>query len=233
MDASLVAGGFNFLSGAITQSFANGAAKYQAATANNIRAGNNRVIDVANERNAILTATQRWAQTVRNSRVYENLTEVQAAQGSNFNRQRDARTKSNFAANVKFAEEDGRQAAAAAASGVTGSVVDVINTTSRVRKGIEEASRLQDEEYIDEDYKHAEFRTNLIAKDSIDYGIIFDNEQLHDFGNNIAKTGSVISAGLANNGALKQLTQGLSTFKFQQEDGYTRGITGNLSIGDL
>jgi len=233
MDMSLVSGGFSFLNGAIGQHFANQSAKYQAEAANGIRKGNNVVVAANNSRNATLTAMQRWAQQVRNSRVMESVEANQEALTINFNRARDARTRQNFATNVRQAEESGRMQAAAAASGVTGSVVDVVNMTAKLRNGMQNTARLDAEDQIAYDYKETEFNQRLAIMDQLDFGLILDNPEIADFGLNTAKTGNVLTAGLGNNGALKNITQGLGSFFNSPTDNSIFGLNStNRSMGD-
>lgn len=156
---------------------ANVAANQARATAT-IRAGNNEVNQTIDARNAVLTATQRWAQKVRNSRVYEAAGNNQEALTTNFNRSRDARTRQNFATSIRQAEESGRQQAAAAASGVTGSVVDVIDMTTQLRNGMQEVARVEAEKQITYDYKKQEYQQRLATLDSLDFSVILDNPSI-------------------------------------------------------
>lgn len=216
MDMSLVSGGFSAVSGLISASYSNKAEKARAGAANQIRAGNNSVVAAVNERNGAITALQRWRQGVANSRVYEAVAANQDALAINFNRARDARTRSNFATNIRNAEEIGRQQAAAAVSGVTGSVVDVINMTSRLKQNIERQAVLDTEQQVDYDFKRKETAVRLSTMDSLDFSLIFDNTVQKDYGQNTAKTQSVFGAMISGKDTLKNLTQGIADFKFNK-----------------
>lgn len=200
MDAGLISAGFGMLNGAIAQSGANAVARIQAGASNNIRAINNQTRQHITARNAALTSLQRWAQSVRNSRVTESIERTQEALTTNFNRQRDARTRANFATSTRQAEEQGRFAAAAATSGVTGSVVDVIDMTSRVRNNIQNEQRLAEENQLLLDENQTEFRSRWALLDNMDYSLIFDNPEILDAGTTQAQTGSVVGAAIGGAG---------------------------------
>lgn len=165
----------------ITASYAAKDAKAAAQTARGIRAANNAGTAAWNAANAEVTKLQRWAQGVRNSRVYERVGKTQEALAVNFNRSRDARTNANFADNIRQAEEAGRMQAAAAASGVTGSVVDVIDRTRMVRNNIADTIRVRNENAIASDYEQTEFDTRWAILDQLDKGLILDNAQMLDY----------------------------------------------------
>ena len=196
MDAGLISAGFNMVSGAISAGYANDSALIQANASNNIRAINNQTAAAITSRNAALTGLQRWAQGVRNSRVTESIERTQEALTTNFNRQRDAKTRANFADATRHAEEQGRFAAAAAASGVTGSVVDIIDMTARVRNNISEQARISDENMAVYDQKKVEFETRWALLDNMDYSLIFDNPELIDARQTTAQTVNPLSAGI-------------------------------------
>lgn len=200
MDASLVNASYGAISGIISASAANSIGKTQASAANDIRKINNQTATVITARNAQLTALQRWAQTVRNVRVNESVASHQEALAVNFNRSRDARTRQNFATNIKEAEESGRMQAAAAASGITGSVVDVINQTSVLRRSIENTARVAQEKQIGYDYRKVEVDQRLALLDQMDNSLILDNPELLDFGTNVAQTTNLFSAAIGGMG---------------------------------
>lgn len=200
MDASLISAGYGAISGIITANAANAVGKIQASAANDIRNINNKTADVITARNASLTALQRWSQTVRNERVMSSIGSHQEALAVNFNRSRDARTRANFATNIREAEESGRMQAAAAASGITGSVVDVINQTSVLRRSVENTARLDQEKQIGYDYRKVEVDQRLALLDQLDNGLIFDNPELLDFGTNTAQSTNLFSAAIGGMG---------------------------------
>lgn len=208
-DMSLASAGLSAVSSAIATYSANQIAKIQANASNVIREGNLKVNAATNARDAVLTATQRWAQGVRNKRVYEAVGNQQEALAVNFNRARDTRTRQNFATNIRQAEESGRQAASAAASGITGSIVDVIDMTTQLRNGIQREARVQAENQIVGDYKRTEMQQQLALTDQIDFTPIFDNPQVLGGGDVTAKTSNVFSTALTT-GAVSLLKSGYS-----------------------
>lgn len=212
MYAQAAQGATSFITGYIAANAANDVADIQAKTANIIRAGNNKVVEAENKRNAVLTGMQRWAQETRNKRVYESIENNQEALAVNFNRSRDQRTRSNFAQTIRNAEEQGRLAASAAASGVTGSVVDNIAMTATMRAGMEDIARQRAEGQMTYDFTKREGQQLVAGLDQLDYSPIFDNPRGLDYGVNVARTQNALVAGLTNNGALKDLVQGGSSF---------------------
>lgn len=194
-DYSMAAGGWASAGSAvgsgiasfITASAQADVAEIQANSSNIIRQINNSTTRVVNQRNAVLTGMQRWAQGVRNDRVYEAVGKTQEALAINFNRARDARTRGNFAQNIRNAEESGRMAAAAAASGITGSVVDVINTTNVLKQNMQRTAVMDAEHQINYDEGKKEFDQRLALLDQMDHTLIFDNLERIDFGNTTAR----------------------------------------------
>lgn len=235
LDASLVSGGFNFLSGAITQYYSNQGSKAVARANAVIKQGNNVVVAAENQRNATATAMQRWAQQVRNSRVMENVAANQEALAINFNRARDLRTQGNFAENIRQAEEAGRQQASAAASGVTGSVVDVINDTTKLRNAMKNTARLDQESQIKSDFERQQFEQYQAGLDSLDFSVILDNYSNYDYSSSTAQTKSVASAGFANIGSagLQSLSNSLaSMFNTPKDNSLFSFLNTNKGMGD-
>lgn len=217
--------------GAMSAYSSNKLAAYQADVANKIREGNNRVLGVVAKRNAAITGLQRWRQEVSNKRVYAAVEANQEALALNYNRARDQRTRSNFSAAIREAEQSGRQQAAAASSGITGSVVDIIDKTSEMRRGMEARAGLEAESQMAGDYQRREHAQRWATLDSLDYSLIFDNAPLMDNGFNIGTSTSVLGAALAGKDTLKNLTQGLADFSFSNSDPvgdfYLHGTTGS------
>lgn len=231
MDMSMVKMGMDAVLGGFNTYYSNKTAEVQAKTANAIRAGNNTVLDAVNAKNAVLTGLQRWRQQVNNSRVYEAAGVNQEAMAVNFNRARDQKSRANFSGSIRDAEQLGRQQASAAASGITGSVVDVIDSTSRIRMGMERVARVRSEDQALSDYRSQESASRWATLDSLDYSIIMDNQEIMDFGKNTAVTrsplGAAVAAGLGSSAA----PQALSSFSFKKQydpvgDFYLRGNTG-------
>lgn len=229
MDMSLVSGGFSAVNSAIGAYYGNKVEEIKANAANRIREGNNSVIGAVNQRNATMTSLQRWRQSVANSRVYEAVASNQEAMAINFNRARDMRTRANFATNIRNAEESGRQQAAAAASGVTGSVVDVINMTTRLKQGIEKQAVVQSENQLGYDFKRKQDQARLATLDSLDFSLIFDNVAQTDYAINTPKHTDIFGAMISGKGTLQNLAQGAANFFKQPDpigDFYLRGNTG-------
>jgi hypothetical protein len=231
MDMSMASGAYSAFSSVVSAYFANDVADAQAAGANQIRASNNRVTAAVNVRNSAITALQRWKQEVANSRVYEAVKSNQEALATNFNRARDQRTRQNFAVSIRNAEESGRQQASAAASGVTGSVVDVIDTTSRLKQGIEQQARHDAELQVDGDFKKKELATRLATMDSLDYSLVLDNVQQADYGVNTPKHINLLGAAISGKDTLKNVSQGLEFF-FKDTEGGKYDINGSDSQSD-
>lgn len=231
MDMSLVSGGFSAANGLISAYYGNKVEGIKADAANKIRAGNNAVLAEVNKRNAGLSGLQRWRQEVSNSRVMEAVATNQDALAINFNRSRDARTRANFATNIRNAEESGRQQAAAAVSGVTGSVVDVINMTSRLKQNIERQTVVDTERQINYDFNRKQTAVRLATMDALDFSLIFDTTANLDYGSNTPKTTNLFGAMISGKDTLKNLAQGAADFMFKQPDPigdfYQRGNTGS------
>jgi hypothetical protein len=162
-----------------------GAASSAKAAATNV--ANKRVVDAANTAAANLVraannelaskkgSLDRYNQSVNNQRVMESTGSAIEAATMNYRRARDSALQDDFEQQIKFAEQAGSQAAAAAFSGIQGGVVDVINSTSALRK-----SRIQ--QRMDTSLKQGDYdarvRIGNIALqgwDSLDSSVIADN----------------------------------------------------------
>lgn len=234
MDASLVNAGYGAISGAITASANRSVAATLAGASNNIRMVNNQTARVVAERDAVLTGMQRWAQNVRNQRTYESIAQHQEALTINFNRARDTRTRQNFAANVAEAEEQGRFAAAAAASGVTGSVVDIIDSTAALKRNMIDAARVEQENQAVYDERNTEFRTQWALMDQMDYGLIFDAQAKLDYGTTqTQQTPGVLSSAIGGMGVkgLQAIGTSLGNF-FSSPSGGSSSLDGFLALND-
>lgn len=182
----------------------------QAEAANYVRAQNNTVIDAENKRDAVLTNTQRWKQSVTNTRVLENAGKDRETIEVNYWRQADARKRANFADQIKFAEEEGRMAAAAAVAGVSGSVVDMLNTTAKLRRGMEDTAQARAGRQFASDKERLQFSTYWAHLDEMDYSLIMDNPQIHDFGVNTPRGTSLLNG--INAKDVKNIANGVSDF---------------------
>jgi hypothetical protein len=96
------------------------------AADNLMRASNNKL-------SAAAGSLRRYNQSVSNQRALTQTGQAQQAAIVNYERHRDAAASGNFEAQVQMAEQAGQQAAASAASGITGGVADMVNATSSLR----------------------------------------------------------------------------------------------------
>lgn len=98
------------------------------AYANNlVRAANN---ELASKRGSLARLTQ----SINNQRVLENAGEQAASAVTNYRRARDSEMQDDFETQLRFAEQAGAQAAASALTGLSGGVVDMVNSTTALRK---------------------------------------------------------------------------------------------------
>jgi hypothetical protein len=216
MDISTASSGMSIASTIVGNYYANKVAGIQADTANYVRGLNNKVVTAVNTRDNAITGLQRWRQGVRNSRVYEGAAKDQEASEVNYARSKDARARASFSDQVRFAEEEGRMAASAAASGVTGSVVDMLNATSRLRKGMQDTVQSENSRLADSDHQrqlHATYWANL---DQLDYSLILDNPRSVDFKTDTPATKSLLSG--VSGKDVKGVAQGVD-FSFSSAKG--------------
>jgi hypothetical protein len=212
MDYGMVSSVGGVVGSIITTNAANHIAADQAKTQAYIRGKNNEVIAEENKRDAILTGIQRWRQSIYNKRVVQNAASDQEMLTTNFNRQRDARARGNFAEQVQYAEQAGRMQAQAAASGVTGSVVDVLNMTLRMKKGQEDTQYANTTAQLARDEATKEFSTYWSDMDRQDTSIIFDNPRMNDYGVSAPQQRSLISGVSLSD--IKTVAQGVGSMNF-------------------
>jgi hypothetical protein len=94
-----------------------------------------------NELSGAKGSLARFNQSVNNSRVLAGAGDSAEVALVNYRRARDNADKGDFESQIAFAEQRGGQQAAAAASGLVGGVVDVVNSTTALRQArIEQAS---------------------------------------------------------------------------------------------
>lgn len=98
-----------------------------AYASNLVRASNNQL-------KAARGSLARYNQSVNNQRVLENTGEAAAAATVNYRRARDSALNDDFENQLAFSEQAGAQAAAAALSGLTGGVADLVAGTTALRK---------------------------------------------------------------------------------------------------
>jgi hypothetical protein len=93
---------------------------------NLLRASRNRVA-------AARSSLARYTQSVNNNRVLENTGKAYTVNNVNYRRQRDSMVSGSLEDQIATAEQSGAQAAAAAFSGLTGGVADVVRQTTALR----------------------------------------------------------------------------------------------------
>ncbi len=168
----------SFLSGSIAKANVEAQNKVgaaNAAAANTVRVGSNRFA-------AAQAGFSRWLQVENNKRILDGAGEQIAATIQNAVREDRVRTSANFEEAIRGAEQEGAQAAAAAASGLMGSVVDTVNVTTALRR-----SRANESVRMMGDLARydAGMRAGALLRQGIrgmDSSMIFDNI---DYGNNV------------------------------------------------
>ena len=95
---------------------------------------NNLVRAANNELRSSRASLSRYVQGENNARVLENTGAALEASAINYRRARDSATGDDFENQIAFSEQAGAQAAAAALSGLTGGVADMVNGTTALRK---------------------------------------------------------------------------------------------------
>ena len=117
----------------------------------------------------------RYNQSVNNQRTLENVGREAEAAAVNYRRARDSAARDDFESQIAFAEQAGAQGAAAAFSGLSGGVADMVASTTALRK-----ARLQqrsDEAMRQGDFDASRMQANILQSgwDSLDHSEISDN----------------------------------------------------------
>lgn len=229
-DMGLYSAGLSAI-GSLAQGWATaGIASAQAAASKRITAANNKATAAINSRNEVLTGIQRWQQQVRNKRVLTKVENDQESSEVNYQRQMDMRTQQGFAMNIKAAEQSGRQQAAAAASGVTGSVVDVIDGTSVLRQHIAQKAFDTTNSQLSYDHQRQQTSQRLADLDQMDYSIILDNNVLQDYTQTVQQRTSVLPGFTAKDAIA--LGKGLADFSFSGSSGSSDSLDAFLTLND-
>ncbi|MCA3173563.1 MAG: hypothetical protein ING25_11015 [Burkholderiales bacterium] len=97
-----------------------------AYASNLIRSSNNKVA-------AARSSLARYTQSVNNNRTLENTGKAVTQNNVNYRRSRDAAMSASLEDQIAQAEQQGAQAAAAAFSGLSGGVADVVRSTTALR----------------------------------------------------------------------------------------------------
>lgn len=128
-------------------------AEAQANAANMVNEANayasNLVRKANNELRASRANLARYTQSVNNQRTLDNAGSNAEAALINYRRARDSAVNDDFEQQIAFAEQAGAQAAAAALTGLSGGVADIVAGTSALRKArlqgrVQEAMRQGD-----------------------------------------------------------------------------------------
>lgn len=212
MDLSMASSLGGVISNVIATDSANQVSRIKAGAESYIRGKNNEVVAEENKRDAVLTGFQRWKQSVYNSRVTQNAATDQDMLTTNYNRQRDVRARGSFATQVQYAEQSGRMQAQAAASGVTGSVVDVLNMTLQMKQGQQDTQFAEATRQMDYDEGQREFTTYWADMDKMDTSIILDNQRVSDPNISYTQQAPLISAVKPSD--VKNIAQGLGNMNF-------------------
>lgn len=201
--------------------FGNQANQINANAANYVRAKNNEVLTVTNARDASLTAIQRWKQSVNNTRVQQNASNDHDVIETNYWRQVDQRQRASFSDQIRSAESEGRQAAMAAVSGVSGGVVDMLNNTAKLRQGMQDVAAATADKQMAYDKNRQEFSNYWANMDQMDYSLILDNPQVMDYTKTVPQPKGMLSGVAAKD--VKNIAQGVS-FMFKTPDTPTGAI---------
>lgn len=134
MSPEMVSVGFNALTGIANGFLASGQAKAanivnsaNVAAANLMRKANNELVASRNSLN-------RYVQGENNKRIAASAGAELEAATINYRRARDGQIEDDFESQIAFAEQAGAQAAMGAASGLTGGVIDIVNSTTALRQ---------------------------------------------------------------------------------------------------
>lgn len=110
----------------------------QVNASNTINAANtyaqNLVRSANNQLGAARSSLARYNQSVGNQRILQNTGAALETDAINYRRARDSASIDDFESQLAFSEQAGAQAAAAAFSGLTGGVADIVNGTTALRK---------------------------------------------------------------------------------------------------
>lgn len=199
----------------------------------NAQAGNS--VRVA--KNAAVAASNtlaRWVQSVSNNRRLDQGGDAIEANAVNYRRASDAGLTHSFSSSIRDSEQAGVQAAQAAASGVDGNVVDMINTSvalrnSIVKQGIEDSGNYADYDAAQRAgnimHQMVGGLDNSVVLDSLDYNVDFAKTQpvFSHFENALKGLGSTFGA----TGGQGELNQ-----KYQSNgDSYNFGSTFDQIMG--
>lgn len=148
-----------------------------------------------NELRGARSSLARYNQSVNNQRTLDNVGAAQAAHITNYRRARDSATQDDFETQIRMAEGAGAQAAAAALSGLTGGVADLVAGTSALRSERIKQRSLEASKQQAWDAAQVQRNIALAGYDQLDYSEIATDL---DYGIDVAQkqrsTGSLLSA---------------------------------------
>ncbi len=154
-------------------------AEAQVNAANTVNAANayanNLVRSANNKLSAARGSLARYTQSVNNQRRLDNAGSQAEAAGINYRRARDSAINDDFESQIAFAEQAGAQAAAAALSGLTGGVADIVRGTTALRQARIQGRAREAMRQGDWDAQQRQRNIMLAGYDSLDQSEITDN----------------------------------------------------------
>lgn len=170
-------------------------AEAQAAVQNTLNKANADATNkVRGARNTLAVAKGRLAranQIESNRRILAQGNRQRDASMVNYLRMRDASTTADFEGQIQMAEQAGAAAAAQALSGVTGSVVDMVNTTTRLRNARTQAAIKQRDKSLSMDAANEQANIQRATIESLDTSSIMDELDYNvDFAMTVSRQGN-------------------------------------------
>lgn len=165
--------------GAVAGAYGNKATQNAAANNTRLSALNaetgNRTRQARNVAQAAQSGLQRFVQSLNNQRALKAGGDAQGANEINYRRYKDSLGSQNLSRQVGDSEQAGAAAAAQAAAGIEGSVVDMVNTSTALRSALVNDQLIKQGDMID--YDHARRAGNIAAETigGLDNSLILDN----------------------------------------------------------
>ena len=148
-----------------------------------------------NELRGARSSLARYNQSVNNQRTLDNMGAAQTAHITNYRRARDSAVQDDFETQIRMAEGAGAQAAAAALSGLTGGVADLVAGTSALRSERIKQRSVEAAKQQAWDATQVQRNIALAGYDQLDYSEIATDL---DYGIDVAQkqrsTGSILGA---------------------------------------
>jgi len=183
------------IGGAVAGYFGNMASQAQADADNRLSIVNRDAKTlVRGAQNAFAAAKgslNRWTQSVNNNRRLDAGGRALEDNMVNFQRNNDNMTARGFSDQIKMAEQIGQQAASAAAAGVSGGVVDMIDTTTALKHSIVNEQVKASGETAAFDAAHRAGSIAMETMQGLDGSIILDSlDYNREYAQKTAKIGS-------------------------------------------